>query len=154
MAQITSDAEMAPYFSCAASPHPSITLEDSVYGGNSLDLMKSMKCPTLLMPAMGDPDEYRAGLYYYSLLGPLMHDVHASQEARCSQLFPQAQLRLTSPQCSMVFLTVVTHQIPKFPPKLLAQLPKFFLFLHAFDFCACVRSTQQRYLSVIQFKLP
>jgi hypothetical protein len=66
MAQITSDPEMAPHFSCAASPHPSITLEDSVYGGNTLDLMKSIKCPTLLMPAIGDPDEYRAGSSDYS----------------------------------------------------------------------------------------
>jgi dienelactone hydrolase len=62
LAQITSDSEMAPHFVCAASPHPSITLEEGVYSGNTLSLMQSMRCPTLLMPANGDPDEYRAGL--------------------------------------------------------------------------------------------
>jgi hypothetical protein len=62
MAQITSDPEMAHHFACAASPHPSIHLENIVYGGETLDLMKSIKCPTLLMPAIGDPDDYRTGL--------------------------------------------------------------------------------------------
>ena len=61
MAQITSDPEMASHFVCAASPHPSIHLENVVYGGETLNLMKSVKCPTLLMPAIGDPDEYRTG---------------------------------------------------------------------------------------------
>jgi hypothetical protein len=61
MAQITSDPEMAQHFVCAASPHPSITLEEGVYAGDTLSLMKSMRCPTLLMPANGDPDDYREG---------------------------------------------------------------------------------------------
>jgi hypothetical protein len=65
MAHVTSDPEMAPCFACAASPHPSITLEEGVYGGITLDLMKTIKCPTLLMPATGDPDDYRAGLTEY-----------------------------------------------------------------------------------------
>jgi hypothetical protein len=62
MAHLTSDPEMAIHFACAASPHPSVTLEETVYGGITSDLMKSIKCPTLLMPASGDPDDYRAGL--------------------------------------------------------------------------------------------
>jgi hypothetical protein len=66
MAQITSDPELAPYFVCAASPHPSINLEEMVYEGDSLGLFKSVKCPTLLMPAIGDSDEYREGLLDHS----------------------------------------------------------------------------------------
>jgi hypothetical protein len=62
MAHITSDPELAPHFACAASPHPSINLEDMVYAGDTLGLLKSVKCPTLLMPASGDSDEYRQGL--------------------------------------------------------------------------------------------
>jgi hypothetical protein len=62
------------------------------------------------------------------------HAINALQEARCSQLSPQGLLRLTSPRCSMVFSPVATRQIPKFPLKLLAQSPKFFHFLHVFDF--------------------
>ena len=62
MAHIVSDPEMASHFVCAASPHPSIHLENIVYGGETLNLMKAVKCPTLLMPAMGDPDDYRSGL--------------------------------------------------------------------------------------------
>jgi dienelactone hydrolase len=40
-------------------PHPSITLEDRVYGGSSLELCKKVTCPVLLLPAGNDPDVYR-----------------------------------------------------------------------------------------------
>ena len=42
-------------------PHPSITLEDRVYGGSSLELCSKVKCPILLLPAGNDPDVYRPG---------------------------------------------------------------------------------------------
>ena len=62
MAHVTSDPELAPHFVCSASPHPSVNLEDMVYEGDTVALLKSVKCPTLLMPANGDSDEYRKGL--------------------------------------------------------------------------------------------
>ena len=131
MAHLTSDPEMAPHFACAASPHPSITLEESVYGGSTLDLVQSIRCPTLLMPASGDPDDYRAGSP--KLWGLVCHPINAIQVDRCFLHFLQALPPSTSPRCNMVFSTVEMHQNLKFPLKLLAQSLNFFRLLLVFD---------------------
>ncbi len=38
-------------FVCGALPHPSINLEERVYGGSLLELMSRVNRPLLLMPA-------------------------------------------------------------------------------------------------------
>jgi len=41
--------------------HPSITLEENIYGGSPVSLVSRVFCPVFLMPAGGDPDTYRPG---------------------------------------------------------------------------------------------
>lgn len=44
-------SDLANQFVCGALPHPSINLEERVYGGNLLELMSRINRPLLLMPA-------------------------------------------------------------------------------------------------------
>ena len=37
-------------------PHPSFCIESWIFGGNNVELMQSIPCPVLLMPASNDPD--------------------------------------------------------------------------------------------------
>jgi hypothetical protein len=43
-------SDLAEEFTCAALPHPSLTLEEKMYGGNLPDLMSKIDRPILLMP--------------------------------------------------------------------------------------------------------
>lgn len=45
---------------CAVSAHPSVQIEQA-FGGNEVDLAKKVKCPQVLMPAGGDPDNLKPG---------------------------------------------------------------------------------------------
>jgi dienelactone hydrolase len=47
--------------SCAVIPHPSIGLEEKIYGGDCVALVDNVKCPVLLMPAGNDPPTYLPG---------------------------------------------------------------------------------------------
>jgi hypothetical protein len=44
-------SELSNQFVCGVLPHPSINLEERVYGGNLLELMSRVNRPILLMPA-------------------------------------------------------------------------------------------------------
>lgn len=44
-------SDLSNAFVCAALPHPSINLEERVYGGSLLELMSRVNRPVLLMPA-------------------------------------------------------------------------------------------------------
>ncbi len=41
--------------------HPSVFVETLVYGRNMQDVFDKVQTPLFLMPAKGDPDEFRAG---------------------------------------------------------------------------------------------
>ena len=41
--------------------HPSLSLEERIFGGNPAKVAEKIKCPILLMPAGNDPDIYRTG---------------------------------------------------------------------------------------------
>jgi dienelactone hydrolase len=41
--------------------HPSLSLEERIFGGNSAKVAEKIKCPILLMPAGNDPPIYRTG---------------------------------------------------------------------------------------------
>ena len=43
-------SELADDFVCAAIPHPSLDLEEKMYGGSLPDLMSRINRPVLLMP--------------------------------------------------------------------------------------------------------
>jgi hypothetical protein len=43
-------SDLAEEFTCAALPHPSLSLEEKMYGGNLPDLMSKINRPILLMP--------------------------------------------------------------------------------------------------------
>ena len=42
-----------------AGPHPSLHVEGFAFGRDTLDLVKAIKCPTLLLPAGNDPPEFQ-----------------------------------------------------------------------------------------------
>lgn len=44
---------------CGVIPHPSLTLEETVFKGKAVDLVKQIQCPIMWMPAGNDPDRYR-----------------------------------------------------------------------------------------------
>jgi len=52
-------SELSEEFVCAALPHPSLTLEESMYGGSLPELMSRVNRPFLLMPTMNDPEAYK-----------------------------------------------------------------------------------------------
>jgi hypothetical protein len=45
-------SDLAEEFTCAALPHPSLTLEEKMYGGSLPDLMSRINRPILLMPTI------------------------------------------------------------------------------------------------------
>jgi len=51
-------SDLSDHFSGGVLAHPSINLEERIYGGNLVDLFSRVERPVLLMPARGDPDEY------------------------------------------------------------------------------------------------
>jgi dienelactone hydrolase len=48
-------AAVVPSWKVVVSPHPSFKIEPWVFGGDDVQLMQSMTCPVLLMPAGNDP---------------------------------------------------------------------------------------------------
>ena len=66
------DPDMPEQVACGISPHPSITCEESMHGGNVLELMARVKRPMFLLPAGNDSDRYRPG-------GDLWESLKASQ---------------------------------------------------------------------------
>jgi dienelactone hydrolase len=75
-AHVLSDPALANKYTCAAIAHPSITLEERIFGGNTAELMNKIQKPLLLIPCKGDPDEYRAG---GALFEPLKHRLNTSE---------------------------------------------------------------------------
>ena len=65
---VKSYADFGDKIAAITIPHPSITLEDRVYGGSSLELCSKVKCPVLLLPAGNDPDVYRPQGELYEVL--------------------------------------------------------------------------------------
>lgn len=55
-------SDLSDAFVCGALPHPSINLEERLYGGSLPELMSRINRPILLMPARGDPEEYKSYL--------------------------------------------------------------------------------------------
>ena len=56
------DPELAsPFFKAGAIAHPSMVLEEKVYGGNTAALMAKVGAPLLLMPCIGDSEKYDKG---------------------------------------------------------------------------------------------
>ena len=47
-------------FICIAGMHPSMGVED-IFGGNQLELTKSIKCPAFFYPAQNDPPNVKEG---------------------------------------------------------------------------------------------
>eukprot|EP01039_Chlorochromonas_danica_P005195 gene5197-5720_t len=52
-------SDIAENFVCGALPHPSINLEERVFGGSLINLMSRIERPILLMPTKGDPEDYQ-----------------------------------------------------------------------------------------------
>ena len=44
-------SDLAENFVCGALPHPSIDLEERIYGGSLIELMSRVNRPLLLLPA-------------------------------------------------------------------------------------------------------
>jgi len=51
-------SDVADHFVCGILAHPSINLEERMYGGSLVELFAHINRPLLLMPARGDPHEY------------------------------------------------------------------------------------------------
>ncbi len=49
-AHVLADPDLADAFTCAAIAHPNITLEDRIFGGNTVDLFNRIQQPLLLIP--------------------------------------------------------------------------------------------------------
>lgn len=75
-AHVLADPDLASKFCCASIVHPSITLEDHVFGGNTSELMNAVQKPLLLVPCQNDPDEYREG---GSFSEPLKYRLNTSE---------------------------------------------------------------------------
>jgi len=69
-------------FVCGAIFHPSITLEEAKYGGDTLALVSAVSTPLLFMPAGNDPDLYRPG-------GALLEAIKSKFETSDSIDFPE-----------------------------------------------------------------
>jgi dienelactone hydrolase/ElaB/YqjD/DUF883 family membrane-anchored ribosome-binding protein len=50
--------DLADQFTCGILAHPSINLEERMYGGSLAQLFSHVKRPVLVLPARGDPHEY------------------------------------------------------------------------------------------------
>lgn len=77
-------AEYSDIVSCIVSPHPSIHAEEGLFGGNNLALAQRVLCPTLLLPAAGDPPSYLPG-------GEVFDAIVSNAPASKSILFPDMQ---------------------------------------------------------------
>jgi len=75
-AHVLADPDLANKFCCAAIAHPSITLEDRVFGGSAAELMNAVQKPLLLIPCQNDPDEYRDGGSFFE---PLKYRLNTSE---------------------------------------------------------------------------
>jgi len=51
-------SELGDCFVCGILAHPSVNLEERLYGGHLVDLFAKIQRPLLLLPARGDPLEY------------------------------------------------------------------------------------------------
>lgn len=63
-------------------PHPTITLEEGVYGGSNVTLCSKIQRPICLMPAGNDPDLYREG-------GDIFKAMQDSQPLSTTISFPE-----------------------------------------------------------------
>lgn len=71
-----SDPDLANAFTCASIVHPSITLEERIFGSDTNELVKNIQKPLLLFPTRGDPDEYRKG---GAIFEPLKYRLSSSE---------------------------------------------------------------------------
>lgn len=51
-------SEVFDHFVCGILAHPSINLEERMYGGSLVELFSHVQRPLLILPARGDPHEY------------------------------------------------------------------------------------------------
>jgi dienelactone hydrolase len=64
-AHILADPDLANQFTCAVIVHPSITLEERVFGGNTAELMNCIQKPLLLVPCRVSVTEFYFSFYSY-----------------------------------------------------------------------------------------
>eukprot|EP00747_Dinoflagellata_sp_TGD_P215998 gnl/TRDRNA2_/TRDRNA2_88623_c1_seq1.p2 gnl/TRDRNA2_/TRDRNA2_88623_c1~~gnl/TRDRNA2_/TRDRNA2_88623_c1_seq1.p2 ORF type:complete len:192 (+),score=33.70 gnl/TRDRNA2_/TRDRNA2_88623_c1_seq1:356-931(+) len=70
-----------PVISCGVIPHPSVTVEQSAFGGNSPALAAKVQCPILFLPSANDGTDYSEG-------GKIFDAVKARNKDTASQKFP------------------------------------------------------------------
>ncbi|KAI9023465.1 Alpha/Beta hydrolase protein [Hyaloraphidium curvatum] len=68
IAHTAGDADLKPHVNAAAIFHPSIHLEDFVFGGNAAELLGKSSAPMLFCPAENDPPVYLEDGPYYKAL--------------------------------------------------------------------------------------
>jgi dienelactone hydrolase len=72
---------MSDKITCGISPHPSVHIEEALFGRDSAALGAAVQCPMHLMPAGNDPDSYHAS-------GAIFGAVAANHPGSASTVFP------------------------------------------------------------------